>query len=145
MRSRISRAALAVLMFGSILAVAAASTNGPAGAAGTGDDYPAYLKNAAQDSVVDPWSFYNRECVSFAAWRLNQQGGHSSAPWSFLNNMRGPNGVSVRFSSAYKWDNAAAAGGWVVNTTPAVGSIAQWNEDEVGGGAGWSCQVLVDT
>lgn len=69
-------------------------------AAATGDDYPGYLKSAAQDSLVDPWNFYNRECTSFAAWRLNQQGGHSSAPWSFTNAMRGPNGVSVKFGNA---------------------------------------------
>ncbi len=44
----------------------------PAGAAVLGNDYPSNLANAAKDSVVDPWQFYNRECTSFVAWRLNQ-------------------------------------------------------------------------
>ena len=39
------------------------------------DDYPSRLKSAAQDSLVDPWNFYNRECTSFVAWRLNNDAG----------------------------------------------------------------------
>ena len=42
---------------------------------GAGDDYPANLKNAAIDAIVDPWNFYNRECTSFAAWCLNSRNG----------------------------------------------------------------------
>jgi surface antigen len=37
------------------------------------DDYPSRLKNAGQDSLVDPWQFYNRECTSWVAWRLNSE------------------------------------------------------------------------
>jgi surface antigen len=44
---------------------------GAASATAGVDDYPANLKSAAQDSLVDPWGFYNRECTSFVAWRLN--------------------------------------------------------------------------
>ena len=33
----------------------------PARALAGVDDYPANLKNAAQDALVDPWRFYNRE------------------------------------------------------------------------------------
>ena len=40
-----------------------------------GDDYPEELKEAGKDSLVDPWNFYNRECVSFVAWRLNDRNG----------------------------------------------------------------------
>ena len=39
------------------------------------DDYPPRLKAAALDALVDPWNFYNRECTSFVAWRLNNDGG----------------------------------------------------------------------
>lgn len=39
------------------------------------DDYPAKLKNARQDALVDPWLFYNRQCTSFVAWRLNNDNG----------------------------------------------------------------------
>ena len=45
------------------------------------DDYPNYLKNAAQDSLVDPWNFYNRECTSFVAWRLNHDAGIAFHNW----------------------------------------------------------------
>src|SRR5207302_4721318 len=59
--------------------------------AGT-DDYPASLRNAAQDSLVDPWGFYNRECTSFAAWRLARDG-HPITNW-----MRGGH-----FGNAWHW------------------------------------------
>ena len=29
-----------------------------------GDDYPNVLRNSDKDSLIDPWRFYNRECVS---------------------------------------------------------------------------------
>ncbi|NHA67340.1 cell wall-binding repeat-containing protein [Phycicoccus flavus] len=96
-------------------------------AAGTGDDYPAALRTAAKDSLVDPWRFYNRECVSFVAWRLNQQGGTTSAPWSFSNFMTGPNGTSVQFGNAYQWLDAARKGGWTYDRTPRVGAVAYWD------------------
>ncbi|MFC3454818.1 hypothetical protein [Amycolatopsis speibonae] len=35
-------------------------------AAGT-DDYPAPWRSAAQDSLLDSWGYYNRECTSFVA------------------------------------------------------------------------------
>lgn len=34
--------------------------------------YPSYLDNAAQDSLVDPWGMFNRECVSYTAWKVQQ-------------------------------------------------------------------------
>ncbi len=106
----------------------------PALAAGTGDDYPSNLKTAQLDSLTDPWAFFNRECTSFAAWRLNQQSGRTSAPWAFTNYMAGPNRTAVHFGFAYQWDDAASSGGWPVNSTPAVGAVAQWNQNERGQG-----------
>jgi len=41
---------------------------------GSGDDYPAKYKNVSPDSMADEWGYYNRECVSFVAWRLSQEG-----------------------------------------------------------------------
>jgi len=35
--------------------------------------YPAYLANAAHDALIDPWGMYNRECVSYAAWRVHNR------------------------------------------------------------------------
>ncbi len=62
-----------------------------------GDDYPAYLRNAERDSIIDPWRFYNRECTSFVAWRMN-----SANHVDFQNFMDGG-----RFGSAYNWDDNA--------------------------------------
>ena len=114
----------------SVVGVGASVT--PVGAAGTGDDYPTNLKNAAKDALIDPWLFYNRECVSFVAWRLNQQGGTPTAPWSFQNNMTGPNGVAVHFGNGYEWLAAAKKGGWTVDHTPTVGAVAYWGPYEGG-------------
>ncbi|HET7673214.1 MAG TPA: CHAP domain-containing protein [Candidatus Saccharimonadales bacterium] len=36
--------------------------------------YPAKWANAPQDSLIDDWGMYNRECVSYAAWRVYQSG-----------------------------------------------------------------------
>lgn len=41
---------------------------------GKGDDYPGQYRNVAPDSVADSWSYLNRECTSFCAWRLSQMG-----------------------------------------------------------------------
>ena len=63
----------------------------------SGDDYPSRLKNAAQDSLVDPWLFYNRECTSFVAWRLNHDNNVD-----FYNYWRG-----VHWGDASNWKYAA--------------------------------------
>jgi len=66
---------------------------------------------ASQDSMVDPWGLYNRECVSWSAWRATQMGkrvGHFSG-----------------YGNAYEWPSSAS--GWmgaIVNNTPAVGAVA---------------------
>jgi surface antigen len=84
--------------------------------------YPGYSMGA-----VDPWNYYYRNCTSFAAWRLNQDG------IKFHNQFGG-----YHWSDASTWDEAAR---WVqqykpelgvrINKTPAVGAIAQWNSNHV--------------
>lgn len=37
--------------------------------------YPDRLDSAAQDSLVDPWGMFNRECVSYTAWKVQQTTG----------------------------------------------------------------------
>lgn len=103
-----------------------------------GDDYPAALKSAAKDALIDPWRFYNRECTSFVAWRLNEQMGSSNypgGPWKFSNFMvaKGVPGSGpgyVQFGNAGTWDAAAAKLGYVVDANPAVGAVAQWRGGE---------------
>lgn len=90
------------------------------------DDYP--YKTASM-SGVDPWNFYNRQCTSFAAFRINWNGTRSGQ--TFTNRYLG-----YHFGNAESWDDAARAAGVPVYTTPAVGRIAQWNP-YVGGASGY--------
>jgi surface antigen len=94
---------------------------GPAHASIGVNDYPGNLANAARDAVVDPWAFYNRECTSFVAWRINNDD-HAA----FSNNMTGLNHVAGHFGDASNWAANAAAIGYAVNTSPAAGAIAVW-------------------
>ncbi len=81
----------------------------------TSNDYP-YA--GATTNENDKWGFTERQCVSFAAWRLAKNG-HA------INNSQG-------WGSAFHWDEAARANGVRVSTTPHVGAIAQWNVGEAG-------------
>ena len=45
----------------------------PAPSAGNGG-YPGQWANAPQDSLVDNWGLYNRECVSYVAWKIANSG-----------------------------------------------------------------------
>ena len=94
------------------------------GARDPGDDYPAELKNRAQDSVADQWGEYNRECTSFVAWALATR-----------------NGFNMPFNDdATGWGPDARHRGYAVNSTPAKGAVA-WSpsghvayvQDVVGG------------
>jgi surface antigen len=85
----------------------------------TGNDYP-YAN--ATTNTADKWGFTERQCVSFAAWRLARNG------HPIDNNTQ-------HWGSAYQWDEAARANGVRVSTTPHVGAIAQWNVGE--GGTVW--------
>ena len=73
------------------------------------DDYPARYKNYAKDTVIDEWNFYNRECTSFVAWRLNSRNGVK-----FNNQYAGVN----RWGHAKDWGMAAERAGIPVNDTP---------------------------
>ena len=95
-----------------------ATTTTTTTAAKTGNDYP-YA--SATTNTADKWGFTQRQCVSFAAWRL-ARAGHA------INNSSG-------WGSAYHWDETARALGVRVSSTPHVGAIAQWNVGE--GGSVW--------
>lgn len=76
--------------------------------AGTGDDYPAKWKDVPRDSVFDDWKEYNRECTSFAAFRLSSRNGYTMP----FNDM------------AINWIADATARHIPVDRSPAVGAIA---------------------
>jgi surface antigen len=95
------------------------TTQASAPAVRTGNDYP-YA--SATTNANDKWGFTERQCVSFAAWRLARNG-HP------IDN------DTQHWGSAYQWDEAARAQGVRVSSTPHVGAIAQWNVGE--GGTVW--------
>lgn len=92
----------------------------------SGDDYPTNLRNASQDSMADPWLFYNRECTSFVAWRVNHV---SNVP--FHNYYGG-----VHWGDASNWRNAANAVGVPVDNNPVVGAVAWWAAGSPGSSRG---------
>ncbi|WP_238386380.1 GBS Bsp-like repeat-containing protein [Streptococcus sp. S784/96/1] len=90
-----------------------------------GDDYPAYLKNAAADSLIDPWRLFNRECVSFVAYRLSSVNGFT---------------IPGAYGNANEWGPRARREGYLVNKQPAVGAVAWWNSCHVA----WVSEVSGD-
>lgn len=81
------------------------------------NSYPASLCDAPQDSIVDPWNMWNRECVSYAAWMVSQES-------SVGNNLL----QEYNFGNATDWPANAirygAAEGVTVSSTPQAGDIA---------------------
>lgn len=89
---------------------------GRGGPGDPGNDYPAALMNRPQDSVLDQWREFNRECTSFVAWALYSR-----------------NGFNMPFyDNANKWGPRARALGYVVNSTPAPGAVAWSNAGSFG-------------
>lgn len=72
--------------------------------------YPAYLDAAAKDALVDPWGMYNRECVSYTAWKVHQKTGRMPY-WGGRGN-------------ANQWPSSARTDGIPTGSTPRVGSVA---------------------
>lgn len=94
--------------------------------------YPSYLADSYQDSVVDPWGMYNRECVSYTAWKVYQRYGNMPY-WGGIGN-------------AWEWPRNAINSGIPVGSEPKVGSVAI--ADRTGGNpyghAAWVEAVLPD-
>ncbi len=102
------------------------------------NDYP-YANSCTEftSSCVDPWGFYYRQCTSYVAWRMNRDAGTTESPYSFHNYMEADNYVDPnRWSNAGHWGQHGQDLGIEVNNTPAVGAVAHWGYDEVGGGYG---------
>lgn len=74
------------------------------------DTYPDNWRFAAQDSQVDSWGMYNRECVSYTAWKVASTGRYMPY-WGGIGN-------------ANQWDENARAAGIPVDTSPRAGDIA---------------------
>lgn len=72
--------------------------------------YPSKWANAPQDSRVDDWGMYNRECVSYTAWRVASSG-RNMPYWGGHGN-------------AKQWPGNARADGIPVDGNPRVGDVA---------------------
>ena len=98
----------------SLRAQQAAANRRLGGSAEPGDPghggYPAYLDHAAQDSLIDPWGMYNRECVSYTAWKVYEAYGHMPY-WGGHGN-------------ANQWPASAQADGIPTGSTPKAGAVA---------------------
>lgn len=97
--------------------------SGPGVGCFRGNEYH-YRYHVFPTNNADVWNFIIRQCTSFVAWRLNQDG------IEFHNAYRQPAGYT--WSHAYKWDEAAVRAGLVMNKTPKVGAVAQWNTGQYG-------------
>jgi surface antigen len=75
--------------------------------------YPTVWSNAAQDSMIDNWGMYNRECVSYTAWKVYQTFGYMPY-WGGVGN-------------ANQWPGDAVRAGIPIGTTPRAHSVAIWN------------------
>jgi surface antigen len=81
--------------------------------------YPSIWANAPQDTLIDYWGMYNRECVSWTAFKVHQdyvagKNNHDMPYWGGVGN-------------ANQWDDNARAAGLPVDSNPTVGSIAVSN------------------
>jgi surface antigen len=72
--------------------------------------YPAKWDNVAQDSRLDSWGMYNRECVSYAAWKVYQTYGNMPY-WGGVGN-------------ANQWVRDARSAGIPTGKSPVVHSVA---------------------
>lgn len=92
------------------------------GSAGTGaacgGGYPARWCEIPQDSVIDSWGMYNRECVSYTAFRVAASGRYMPY-WGGIGN-------------ANQWDDNARAAGIPVDTSPRAGDVAISNSGYYG-------------
>jgi surface antigen len=124
----------AVALVAGVLAVTAPLLRPERVSAASGvDDYPSRLKNAAQDSLVDPWQFYNRECTSFVAWRLNSENNVA-----FTDYFRG-----AHWGNASNWKNAAKSLNIPVDNNPTRGAVAWWAAGSAGSSRGHVAWVQV--
>jgi surface antigen len=94
-------AAIAAKMAASGTVITAGSGNG---------GYPAKWANAPQDALIDSWGMYNRECVSYTAFKVWQSGRYMPY-WGGRGN-------------ANQWPGNARAAGFEVDRDPQPGDVA---------------------
>lgn len=75
-----------------------------------GGGYPGSWAYAEQDTLVDNWGLYNRECVSYTAWKVWSTG-------RFVPHFSG-------YGNANQWPSTTARYGIQSGSTPVAGSVA---------------------
>lgn len=94
-------------------------SGGPAGTGpACGGGYPARWCEIPQDSVIDTWGMYNRECVSYTAFKVAASGRHMPY-WGGIGN-------------ANQWDENARNAGIPVDGSPRPGDVAVSNSGYYG-------------
>jgi peptidoglycan DL-endopeptidase CwlO len=83
-----------------------------------GGGYPGGWAFAAMDSIVDSWGMYNRECVSYTAWKVWSTGRHMPY-WGGIGN-------------ANQWDENARNAGIPVDNSARPGDVAIKNSQPYG-------------
>ena len=82
------------------------------------DTYPNAWRNISQDSLIDSWGMYNRECVSYTAWKVAASGRHMPY-WGGVGN-------------ANQWDDDARAANIPTDSNPKAGDVAIKNSGPYG-------------
>lgn len=77
-----------------------------------GGGYPSYWNDIPMDSTIDDWGMYNRECVSYTAFKVAASGRHMPY-WGGVGN-------------AIQWPGNARAAGISVDSNPRAGDVAIW-------------------
>jgi surface antigen len=113
------------------------SSCGIPGQSGKDDDLPWRTAKIYEPS---PLGMYNRECVDFALWRVNQQLGSTTTPYKVLNGTFRPDGAVL--GSALTWKDGWDAKGWPTGGTPRVGAVV-WYSPGTGGADGTYGHVAV--
>jgi surface antigen len=85
---------------------------------GHGDTYPSPWCSSGQDSMIDSWGMFNRECVSYTAWKVAESGRYMPY-WGGIGN-------------ANQWDDNARRAGIPVDTNPQAGDVAIKNSQPYG-------------
>lgn len=95
------------------------SGGAPGSGPACGGGYPAIWCEIPMDSVIDAWGMYNRECVSYTAFKVHQDylAGRNNRDMPYWGGI----------GNANQWDNNAYAYGIPVDNNPTPGAIAVSN------------------
>lgn len=113
-----NKTAMAELRRQQIIANARFAGGAPGTGPACGGGYPARWCEIPQDSAIDSWGMYNRECVSYTAFKVAASGRHMPY-WGGYGN-------------ANQWDNNARRAGIPVDGNPRVGDVAQTDAGGLG-------------